>query len=178
MRIDPYQPFFVFDVESIGLHGEGFAVAGGIYINGAAQKEFRLSCPAENAQGSESDRKWVSENVPVMEITHRTPKSLREAFWSEWTSAKIAYPNILMAGECLWPVEAAFVANCIYQERDLRNWSGPYPFHEIASIMLAAGMDPMAVYERTPSESPAHDPMADARLSARLLSQAINILNS
>ena len=33
----PCSPFFVFDVESVGLHGEAFAVAGGIDINAAAQ---------------------------------------------------------------------------------------------------------------------------------------------
>ena len=34
----PCSPFFVIDVESVGLHGEGFAVAGGVYLrNGAAQ---------------------------------------------------------------------------------------------------------------------------------------------
>jgi hypothetical protein len=44
-------PFFVFDVESVGLHGEAFAVAGGIYINAAAQSEFRFCCPLEAAKG-------------------------------------------------------------------------------------------------------------------------------
>ncbi len=38
---------FIFDVESVGLHGEGFAVAGGVYRaeNAAAQSEFRFCCP-------------------------------------------------------------------------------------------------------------------------------------
>jgi hypothetical protein len=166
-------PFFVFDVESIGLHGEGFAVGGGVYIDGAAQSEFRFCCPTEEAEGEDADRAWVKDHVAVMEITHRTPRNVREAFWAEWMKAKDRYPGIKMAGECLWPVEAGFVARCIYQAKDERNWSGPYPFHEIASIMLAAGMDPMATYARTPSELPAHEPLADARLSARLLSEAL-----
>ncbi len=170
--------FFVFDVESVGLHGEGFAVAGGIYIDGAAQSEFRFCCPVEEAQGSDTDREWVKENVPVMEITHRTPKQVREAFWTEWARAKLRYPGITMAGECIWPVEAAFVANCVYQNREARNWEGPYPFHEIASIMLAAGMNPMATYERRESEKPAHEPLADARLSARLLHEAMTALKN
>ena len=46
-------PFFVFDVESVGLHGEAFAVAGGIYINAAAQSEFRFCCPLEEAKGDD-----------------------------------------------------------------------------------------------------------------------------
>lgn len=169
-------PFFVFDVESVGLHGEGFAVAGGVYINGAAQSEFRFCCPLEEAEGEESDRDWVKANVPVMEITHRDPRGVREAFWSEWTKAKARYPGITMAGECIWPVEAGFVARCIYQDKEKRNWEGPYPFYEIASFMAAAGMDPMATYEREASEKPAHEPLADARQSARLLATAIRTL--
>ena len=77
-----------------------------------------------------------------------------------------------MAAECLWPVEARFIRDCITDDAQ-RLPEAPYPFHEIASIMLAAGMDPMASYPRTPSEMPPHNPLADARLSARLLSEAL-----
>ena len=168
--------FFIFDVESAGLHGEGFAVAGGVYINGAAQSEFRFCCPPEEAEGEEADRDWVKANVPVMEITHRDPRGIREAFWAKWMEAKKQYPGIKMAGECIWPVEAGFVARCIYQDKEKRNWEGPYPFHEIASFMQAAGMDPMATYERKASEKPAHEPLADARLSARLLTEALETI--
>jgi len=172
----PCSPFFVFDVESVGLHGEAFAVAGGIYINAVAWAEFRFCCPLEEAKGDEDDREWVKANVPVMEITHRHPAAVREAFWSEWEKAKKRYPGITMAGECIWPVEAGFVAACIRQEIADRKWSGPYPFHEIASVMLAADMDPMATYEREKSEKPAHEPLADARQSARLLATALRSL--
>lgn len=168
--------YFIFDVESVGLHGEGFAVAGGVYIEGACQYGFQYCCPIDEAEGADSDREWVKSNVPVMEITHRTPEGVREAFWGQWIKAKDQYPGICMAGECIWPVEAGFVARCIYQDKDVRNWSGPYPFHEIASVMLAAGMDPMATYERTLSEMPPHNPWGDSVLSARLLFTALNKL--
>lgn len=76
MKLSPSQPFFVFDVESIGLHGEGFAVAGGVYLpNGVAQWEFRLACPIDECAGDDDDRKWVKENIPAIEETHRSPKS-------------------------------------------------------------------------------------------------------
>ena len=40
--------FFVFDVESVGLHGEGFAVAGGVYTaTGGTLWEFWLACPVD-----------------------------------------------------------------------------------------------------------------------------------
>lgn len=166
--------FFVFDVESIGLHGEGFAVAGGVYLsNGAVQWEFGFSCPTDKAEGLRGDRQWVDQNVPVLEVTHRDPIGLRMAFWKLWTNAK--HSGAEMAAECLWPVEARFVHDCIRDDAQ-RLADAPYPFHEISSVMLAAGMNPLATYDRTPSERPPHNPLADSRQSARLLSEALSKL--
>lgn len=174
MKLTKDSAFFIFDVESVGLHGQAFAVGGGIYLgNGAAQREFRFACPIDACDGAESDRKWVKENVPVLEQTHHAPAVIRKSFWEEWMKAKRDYPEIIMAVECGWPVEARFLCACIDDEPEARRWAGPYPLHEIASIMEAAGMDAMKTYERTPSE-PAHDPLGDSRLSARLLAEAIS----
>lgn len=166
------QPYFVFDVESVGLHGEAFAVAGGVYIEGAARWEFCYACPVDEAKGNDDNRKWVKENVPALEITHRLPVGIRDAFWLDWLKAKAQYPTITMAVECGWPVEARFLCACIDDEPQDRNWKGPYPLHEIASIMQSAGMDPMSNYKRQESEKPVHSPLGDARLSARLFAEA------
>ena len=169
--------FFVFDVESIGLHGEGFAVAGGIYLeNGAVQSEFELACDPAMAAGSAEDRQWVMDHVPVLNITNRTPRSVRAQFMLIWFEAKRLWPEIEMAVECGWPVEANFLTAC--GKDDPCGWglNGPYPLHEIASFMQAAGMNPMATYERKMSERPGHNPLCDARLSARLLSEALTAL--
>lgn len=167
--------FFIFDVESVGLHGDAFAVAGGVYLeNGAAQWEFQFCCPT-NECSDPSDLEWVRNNVPVMEITHRSAPMMRDAFWDVWMKAKAQ--GAQMAAECLWPVEARLVLACVNDDLASRKWEGPYPFHEISSIMLSAGMDAMKNYERSPSESPAHHPLSDARLSARLLAQALSKLS-
>lgn len=166
--------FFVFDVESVGLHGEGFAVGGGVFLeNGAIQYGFTFACDPREAKGEDSDREWVNENIPLIDPTHRSPKQVRKAFWNEWVKAKARNPEITMAAECGWPVEANFLHACIADDPEDRKWKGPYPLHDIASFMQAAGMDPMKTYERTASELPAHHPYADAVLSARLLSEAI-----
>lgn len=166
--------FFIIDVESVGLHGEGFAVAGGVYLeNGSAQWEFSLACPPDHCHGDSEGRKWIKENIPVLTESHRSPLSMRDDFWDYWMRAK--REGSVMAAECLWPVEANFVAACI-QDDEKRTWNGPYPFHEIASIMLSAGMDPMTKYDRNPSELPIHNPLADARQSARLLAKALEQL--
>jgi len=169
--------FFVFDVESVGLHGEGFAVAGGVYLaNGASQREFCYACPIGEAKGLDSDRKWVNENVPPLDWTHMSPVGIRDAFWIDWMKAKAQYPDIVMAAECGWPVEARFLCAAIDDNPKERRWNGPYPLHEIASYMAAAGMDPMKKYNRLMSELPTHNPLADARLSARLLSDALALI--
>lgn len=166
--------FFVFDVESVGLHGEGFAVAGGVYLaNGAAQWEFAYSCQMEAAKGDDEGRDWVRKNVPMLEVTHRLPNQVRYAFWQDWQNAKAQFPDITMAAECGWPVEARFLCAVIDDDPEERQFKGPYPLHEIATYMTAAGMDPMVEYDRTPSELPKHNPLMDARQSARLLTQAI-----
>lgn len=171
----PNAPFFVFDVESIGLHGEGFAVGGGAYVNGVAQWEFRLSCPTDECAGSGEDLQWVKDNIPAIEETHRSSRVMRDEFWKHWM---VAFGSgAKMAVECGWPVEANFLRACIADD-PTRKWNGPYPLHEIASYLSAAGMDPMAKYDRTPMELPVHDPLADARQSARLLSEALAIIGN
>lgn len=164
--------FFVFDVESVGLHGEAFAIGGGVYLeNGAAQWEFRLACPIDECAGDDEDRKWVKENIPAIEETHRVPRAMRDEFWKQWIKAKSQKAE--MAADCAWPVEAGLLAQCIKDDPS-RKWEGPYPLHEISSYLAAAGLDPMKEYDRTPSEMPKHDPLADARQSARMLSIALS----
>lgn len=174
---------FIFDVESVGLHGEAFAVAGGIYDMDSMESpqsflEFCHACPPENAKGTDSDREWINANIPSIPTNHLTPKGIRDTFWIMWTLAKRKYPNIIMAAECGWPVEARFLAACIDDEPEERRWKGPYPLHEIASFMVAAGMDPMAKWERIDGELPAHHPLSDVRLSARILATASKTLDN
>lgn len=187
MKLPPDQKFFVFDCESVGLHGQTFAVAGGVYdIQGqpVLGSEFLFSCGHECAVGSsggneDDDRKWVEENVAIQEgaVLCANPHEVRHRFWQLWEMARRGFPGVMMFVECGWPVEAKFLEECIADDPVTRNWQGPYPMHEIATLMLAAGMDPMATYDRQPQEQPAHDPLADARLSARLLSAAIGRLD-
>jgi hypothetical protein len=167
-------PFFIFDVESVGLHGQAFAVGGGVYIDGVAQSEFEFGCPINAANGDEEDREWVEKNV-IIRLTHAEPREIQEEFWTQWKTAKENYPDILMAGECIWPVETNFVSSCVAADKS-RKWAGPYPFIDISSVMAAAGMMPMKTYGRLLKELPAHNALADARLSARLLKEALILL--
>ena len=73
-----------------------------------------------------------------------------------------------MAADCCWPVEANFLAQCIADNKQ-RTGDGPYPLLDVSSFLVATGSDPLKQYPRLPNELPAHNPLADARQSARLL---------
>lgn len=168
-----YKYYFVFDIESIGLHGEGFAV--GLVVidkDGNEVESAVYACPPEAAKGTDENRKWISENVPELEATHMLPKGIRAAFWDKWM--EYSAQGAVMFADCAWPVEARFLVGCVNDSPESREWEGPYPLHDIASIFLAKGQDPKGTYDRLENEMPAHHPLGDARQSARLLIEALS----
>lgn len=164
--------FMVFDVESIGLHGEGFAV-GWVVIDeyGEELEASHIGCPADAASGSAVNRTWVNKNVPQIRTAY-SPLEVRELFWNAWLEWK--HKGALLAAECAWPVEASFLSHCVAEDPTAREWQGPYPLIDIASVRLAAGFDPLAKCDRFADELPEHNPLADARQSARLLIEALD----
>ncbi len=166
--------WMVFDVESVGLHGEGFAV-GWIVMDGSREVEsYCCHCDPAMAEGDEKGREWVAENIPPLGgCSVVVPIHVRELFWNSWMRWKAK--GAALAADCAWPVETRFLAACVDDDSS-RTWQGPYPLHDLASLMLAARMDPLGTNDRLPSELPAHDPLADARQSARLLLKAIELL--
>lgn len=163
-------PLMSFDVESCGLHGEGFAVGYVVIWRGEEVENGRFASSLSMASGDPSDRDWVKENVP--EIPSESPDTftVREKFWKKWLLWKNR--GAVLAADCGWPVESRFLCECIDQLREDRKWDGPYPFIEISSILLAAGIDPLGKFERLHTEMPTHDPVCDARQSARLMLEA------
>jgi len=172
--MDKDSTFLVIDVESVGLHGTAFAVAGMLLNWEGVGWTFTYACHPDKASGADSDRKWVMENVPKLDYNCDNPREVRDLFWDMWIDTKKKYQNVIMAAECSWPVEARFLNSCIDDDKELRNWLGPYPLHDISSIMLAVGMDPMNNYRRLKDEKPEHHPLSDVKLSARLLREAFD----
>ena len=167
----------VFDVESIGLHGQGFAV-GWVLVDEAGREIARdvYACSPDLAAGREEDRAWVRAHVSNLEQIGPacTPRDVRNRFWEAWSLARTE--GATLWADCGWPVEARFLASCIYDDLESRQRSGPYPLHEIATVRLVAGEDPLTINERLPSERPKHNPLSDARQSARLLIAALHRL--
>lgn len=177
--MNPFMPkrFMVMDVESIGLHGEGFAV--GWVIMDSKGNIFGDECHAchpERAEGDEVSRRWVSQNCPVPQsgYNHRRPVHVRSTFWDIWVGER-AMGTALIA-DCAWPVEGRFLDACVRDDLQHRLFTGPYPLHELATFLVAANMDPLATYPRIDADLPIHDPLADARHSARLLHLALSRL--
>lgn len=175
--------FMVFDVESVGLHGEGFAV-GYVVVRPDGQEihAARYSCPPSRAWGNKDGEEWARQNVPAFEHTHGHPEFVRSAFWVDWSHWE-AQGAVLVA-DCSWPVEARFLIEAVKDALDPewgagvedRTWQGPYPLYDVSTAMLMAGRDPLATYGRLPNELPEHDPLADARQSARLWLECLTVM--
>ena len=166
------QEIFVFDVESIGIHGDSYAVAGALFDKGGVREgtEFLYAIDQSMASGRLEDHRWVRDNIPAFVPTHTTGFAMRQAFIQQMHK----HLSALIAGECVWPVEANFLSLCAKDDPVV---DGPYPLIDICSIMLAAGMDPMKNYNRLPNELPKHNPLADVRQSGRLLFEALRKLH-
>jgi hypothetical protein len=164
--------YMVFDVESVGLHGEGYAV-GYVVVNerGEELEADYVACPPIMAQGERAGREWIKANVPELRYDAQTTRMVRDWFWMMWLTWK--EQGAVLVADCAWPVEARFLAECVDDHRSAREWSGPYPLHDVATARLVAGFDPLATVERLPNELPQHDPLADARQSARLWLEAL-----
>lgn len=171
--------FLVFDVESIGLHGEAFAY-GAVLMDTAhwtIERKWERWCSPTLARGTQEDHEWVQKNVDLEYFGSyplKNPDEVRESFWSLWRGW--AGNKVWLAADVLWPVEANFLAACVGHGTHTRKWEGPYPFVDIASVRLAAGFNPLAAEPRLEGELPAHNPLADARQSARLLAEAFQAI--
>lgn len=173
MKNDLPKGFMVFDVESIGLHGDAFAVAWVMATaDGTVIGEGAAHVPAGSVDGPEGSRKWVEDNVtlPSISLSCDTPRQMRDAFWDDWCRAKRL--GFVLCAECCWPVETNFLSRCIADDM-AREWHGPYPMYDIAMIRFAAGFDPLATEDRLPAELPCHQPLADSRQSLRLMLEAM-----
>jgi hypothetical protein len=165
--------YMVFDVESVGLQGEGFAV-GWVVIDseGVEEESASMCCPSWAARGTEKARQWLRDNCPVASCGNLgSPLEVRCAFWRAWQEWKAK--GATLAADVPWPVEARFLIECVNDDPVSREWEGPYPLIDIASVRHAAGLDPLGKEERLGGETPEHDPLADARQSARLLVEAL-----
>ena len=160
---------FSLDVETIGVHGSAFSY-GYVVRNDSEELEFcGAAMPSALANGTDSDREWVAQNVSedgLVDVEDFLALSAHFASaWSEWSAR-----GALMMADCPVPCEASFL-------RDARAsgavFPWPYPLLDVESARAARGMICQTA-SRTDEELPAHHPVADARQSARLWFEVTN----
>lgn len=176
----PY--FFVLDVESIGLHGDGFAAGWCVVDRGGHEHTSGIAWTMpDHGAGRYDDFRWVQQHVVPALLQDDVPcavrwtrlrclRDVRRAVWSTWREWQAR--GAWMAADVPWPVEARFMAACVDHDEADRGLM-PYPMVDVASVRLAAGLDPLDTSPRLEGETPAHNPLADARQSARLLVDAL-----
>jgi hypothetical protein len=163
------KPVLVFDVESMGLHGEAFSVGAVVGVEGRIVSELYLECPTAGMACRDVDYRWLREEcLPHRHgLTHATPRAMRDAFWTFWLHWKSQGAELW--ADCGWPCEARFLAACVDDSPDERWWQGPFTLLDIAQVVDFHGSD---VRDAALGEKPVHDPLADARFGFRKLVQA------
>jgi hypothetical protein len=146
-------PALVIDVESRGLHGEGYALGWVYVVGGNICESDRLWCPPETARGDDEGLRWARENVvPQLEAasrpTHESPRQIRTEFWRFWMLHR---PAAMIADWC-WPVEANFLSACIADDPG-RSWDGPRPLLDAGTLREYGLAEPVV---------DVHEPLADA----------------
>ncbi len=180
------QHFFIIQAQSMGLYGEIFAI-GFIVINsvGKILKEGILKCPHQLAQGLDSDREWVNENVIAATekietsnyiSTFNNPTELYENIWEIWLEMKKQYENLYCASYIGYPIIMNLFYKCVMKNVESRQMLAPYPLLEIDTSFL------MTNYEISPKNNSRFDteipynPLCDAKYYGRLFILARNFL--
>jgi len=162
----------IFDVESVGLHGEGFAVSLVLADNLTETWSVTWACLPNQSMGTPEDFKWVQEHVqyPPDTIWLGFPQQVRTCFWQKWL--ELREQKYLLCSDVTWPVEANFLSACVKDNLSERNWTGPYPLIDV-NVLYRLGDPPRL---RLPEHQPEHDPLADCRHSLRQLRAVLNKL--
>lgn len=158
------QTLFIFDVESVGLYGTGFAVAVVVYDRGTKTvlEQHYFACSPESVAGLFEDHAWIKEHVipflphPKLDL----PEEVRQVFWELYIKTKTTYPNVSIWADCGYPVEAKFLQACVCDRaNNERTWQAPYPLQEIATVRTVLGLDPTLAYDL--SEDKRHNPLEE-----------------
>lgn len=171
---DDPQVYLVFDVESLGLHGSAYAWAGTLLVDGKEVRTYRCAVDPAKLKLSERDswgldwaeqhvlpsiRKWDSGLTDGVGLGF---SQISRDFNYHWSQLLREFPEAYLVADCCFPVETNFLSQAVI------NGTPVYPLLDVSTLLLAAGENPIANFRRRDNELPAHDPLADARQSARI----------
>jgi hypothetical protein len=164
---------FSFDVETIGLYGGVFAL-GACVINedGVELESLFLKTNHRYVSGTNLNFNFVALKILPSILTKddncMSELEIRTKFWNFYIQCKIKYPDMIVVVDCGYPCEAGFLRACVNDNISEREFLAPFPLHELGTLILSKGEDPKEERERAQNETPAHNPLCDARQSARL----------
>ena len=173
----------IFDVESDGLYGEGFAVA---YI---VLDENNNIIEFDSVMANiEIKNDWVKENVlPSLDTKKvvKTTKELRSIFY------KVLQQNndCEIYSDVNFPVETNFLSDIVRDDLDNRAFNMPYPLYDISTLCdinisrektfnsALFNNFPQLLNSKSLYELKEHNPLHDSLASAYLLTKNKNILS-
>ncbi len=162
---------FCVDAETDGLYGPVWAIGAVVLDDGEVAHAFRAQIdPSVVAD------EWTRANVvPVVDLPLFASRAdLLEAFWAFWVTHSA---DAICVADVGAPVEAGLFRACVERDLEARRWEGPYPLHELATALLAAGVDPdvdRRAFCGRPDLTP-HDPADDALASALCWQRAVGV---
>lgn len=155
------------DAESDGLYGASFAIGVTVREDGVEIARFVGRCPYVGTN------KWVLANVvPTlsgMPITHDSSVKLEEAFWRFWM---VHRQNAVVIAHCAYPVETGLFARCVKRDLEARQWCGPFPLNDVATLFTTLGEPAdsvdayVAKHGLSVPDGATHDPYYDAVVAA------------
>ena len=173
------QRYFVFDVESTSLHGEGFAagaiVCAPFYIQNFYHRiEIIDSFSLVSTEGMKNANKWVKKNVIPQLLSMpkcKTNKELRDKFYQFF----MKYKECDIYSDVNFPVETNFLSQIARDDLKNREFDMPYPLSDV-SHYIDISIDRLKKYkqlrtsERQDEDTlKIHNPVSDSIISACLL---------
>ena len=166
----------VFDVESLGVGGPSVAW-GAVLFDATGEELLATGCCRHRDEWAalalavdapQEDLTWAEQHVNTTGCEIVEGRSIYDKFyllWNAFRTQEVVGDHHLWA-DVPFPCETRFLSM-------LKRDDQPYPLLDVASVLYAAGMDPLGTYDRLPSELPRHNPINDARQSGRMLFEAL-----
>ena len=157
--------FFV-DAETDGLYGRFLSVAA--LATDEEGKEIDRFYGACHITAEQLSSAWTVENVlphlQYAECFFEDEYSLLEAFWAFWIAHREGAACIAYVP---YPVESRLFTACVMHDRAYREFLGPFPLYDLATLLVARGFDyDVDMPTLSGITCAPHDAMNDVRMMA------------
>lgn len=153
------------DAETNGLYGEAFCLAMIVTEECGLLDQFVARCPIDHPIDP-----WVRDNVlPAVQgipETHASYREMLEAGWKFYCRHK-AGANVI--AHVAHPVETKVFRDMVEMDLTSRQWEGPFPLLDVATMLRQQMFDPASVDEflrrkclAVPFDGGTHHPLYDA----------------